>query len=536
MRRVAFLLLCCAAFATGAQAQAPCCSVTAINAATGVVSAKVSANSAVFQFKVTNANLLKELRVGQGVYANFMTHQISLDGKTIAGPITSGAQGPAPAPVAPLPPVAARAPQLPSASQPPASAPPKAMAPANKPPLGGSAPPTSASNGAPSGPSSPPYIATPQGAIKAELSSISLSVVSRTNISLANDTDSCAFTGKINPASACDLWEFSPITLAAIGNYSNGTSEPLTTAKWSRSNAGNPLVTITDAGSGNVTLMGIASGNTTITASAGSLSASLPVTVFSPVAISIACLTACTNVPAGQGDGGEATFLLVKPGLMLLANGGGLSNAATEQSTVQFGAMALTTENCNQGNCSYFVSKAAKLFLNGPANVATLSATGLATVQAVGTVRIAATFPGDYPSTCTTAGISGPSQVPAGLNCATLIVLPLTSITVFSPVHSTAVGQAIQFRANTLAGNWSGGGCAGPACGDFDLGRVVTWTSSAPAVATVNSTGLVTATGVGTTTITASVSTGSTTAKGAGFTSTSTTGHVTGSQTLIVTN
>jgi len=115
MKRVVVLLLCCAAFAAGAQAQAPCCSVTAINAATGIVSAKVNASAETFQFKLTNANLLKELRVGEGVYANFTTHQVSLDGKTIAGPITSGPQAPAPTPAAP-PPLAKAVPVTPSAA------------------------------------------------------------------------------------------------------------------------------------------------------------------------------------------------------------------------------------------------------------------------------------------------------------------------------------------------------------------------------------------------------------------------------------
>jgi hypothetical protein len=49
----------------------------------------VNATGGVFQFRVTNANLLNGLRVGQGVYANFGAKQVSLDGKspccTIAG-------------------------------------------------------------------------------------------------------------------------------------------------------------------------------------------------------------------------------------------------------------------------------------------------------------------------------------------------------------------------------------------------------------------------------------------------------------------
>jgi hypothetical protein len=137
MKRAALLLLCCAAFATGAQAQAPCCSVTAINAATGIVSAKVNANGEAFQFRVANLNLLKELRIGVGVYANFATHEVSLDGKTIAGPITSGpASAPvtAPAPKPALPPPASAPVARPAPTAAPPTPTPSAGAPIAAPP------------------------------------------------------------------------------------------------------------------------------------------------------------------------------------------------------------------------------------------------------------------------------------------------------------------------------------------------------------------------------------------------------------------
>jgi hypothetical protein len=138
MKRVALLLLFCAGFAIAARAQAPCCSVTAINAATGIVSAKVNANGEAFQFKVANANLLKELRIGTGVYANFTTHEVSLDGKIIAGPITAGpASAPVPAPAARP---AVPSPASPPLARPAAAAPPTAPA---------SAPSAEASLGAP---------------------------------------------------------------------------------------------------------------------------------------------------------------------------------------------------------------------------------------------------------------------------------------------------------------------------------------------------------------------------------------------------
>ena len=58
----------------------PCCEVTSVDAARGVVTAKVSSSGQSFQFAVKDASMLKSLRVGQGVYSNFKTHQVSVDG------------------------------------------------------------------------------------------------------------------------------------------------------------------------------------------------------------------------------------------------------------------------------------------------------------------------------------------------------------------------------------------------------------------------------------------------------------------------
>ncbi len=98
-------------------AQTPaCCTITAIEAGTGLVSAKVTANGNVFQFKVATPAVLASLKLGQGVYANFTTRQVSLDGRAACCAITSGPQAPiavpgpvrAPAAVpAPAPPPAA---------------------------------------------------------------------------------------------------------------------------------------------------------------------------------------------------------------------------------------------------------------------------------------------------------------------------------------------------------------------------------------------------------------------------------------------
>jgi lysozyme len=101
----------------------PCCAITAINASTGVVTAKVNANGNIFQFQVTNAALLNSLKVGQGVYANFPANQVSVDGTTVCCAITAPPAPPPPAPSAsePPPPAANKpAPSLPAA---PAAAP-----------------------------------------------------------------------------------------------------------------------------------------------------------------------------------------------------------------------------------------------------------------------------------------------------------------------------------------------------------------------------------------------------------------------------
>jgi Cu/Ag efflux protein CusF len=58
----------------------PCCDITSINAATGVVTARNNANGQSFQFKVSDANLLRSLKTGQGIYANFTTQKVSVDG------------------------------------------------------------------------------------------------------------------------------------------------------------------------------------------------------------------------------------------------------------------------------------------------------------------------------------------------------------------------------------------------------------------------------------------------------------------------
>lgn len=129
------------------QTPAACCSITAIQATTGVVSAKVTTSGQVFQFTVTTPRTLAALRIGQGVFANFTTRRVSLDGRSTCCAITSGPTAPAVAPP-PAPPVSPVAPRPTPPPAPPAAAPAPAPQPARPAPAPAPSPPGVAAAGA----------------------------------------------------------------------------------------------------------------------------------------------------------------------------------------------------------------------------------------------------------------------------------------------------------------------------------------------------------------------------------------------------
>lgn len=67
-----------------ADAADPCCGITAIEARTGMVTAKETATGRTFQFQVAGVKALKGLTVGQRIHADFTTMKVSLrpDGAT----------------------------------------------------------------------------------------------------------------------------------------------------------------------------------------------------------------------------------------------------------------------------------------------------------------------------------------------------------------------------------------------------------------------------------------------------------------------
>jgi hypothetical protein len=88
---VSFTLLCLLVAPAGAQVlpAAPCCGIAAIDAKTGIVTGKVHQTGQTFTFELQSKQQTSQLKIGQGVYANFTTKQVSLDGRTIAGKILS---------------------------------------------------------------------------------------------------------------------------------------------------------------------------------------------------------------------------------------------------------------------------------------------------------------------------------------------------------------------------------------------------------------------------------------------------------------
>src|SRR6266699_5504982 len=80
-------------FVPQANAGEPCCQITKIDSRTGVVTAQDRTTGHTFQFTASPA-VLQKLKVGQGVYANYKTRQLSLDGKNACCNIVNVGGGP----------------------------------------------------------------------------------------------------------------------------------------------------------------------------------------------------------------------------------------------------------------------------------------------------------------------------------------------------------------------------------------------------------------------------------------------------------
>src|SRR5436309_6477415 len=142
--------------------------------------------------------------------------------------------------------------------------------------------------------------------------------------------------------------------------------------------------------------------------------------------------------------------------------------------TVLLGQTVQMTATPKDANGSPLAGRAVTWASSAPA-AATVSASGLVTAVGAGSATI----------TATSEGKNGTSAI-------TVTVVPVATVTVSPASKSLNAGATVQLTATTK-----------DSAGNVLTGRLVTWSSSAPAVATVSASGLVTAVAVGSATITA---------------------------------
>ena len=217
----------------------------------------------------------------------------------------------------------------------------------------------------------------------------------------------------------------------ATGTFSDGSTQNLSsTATWNSSAATVATINTT----GLATAVGV--GSTTIQATSGAISGSTSLTVTAATLASIAVTPINPSIAKG--------------------------------STQQFTATGTFSDGSTQNLSSTATWSSSAL------GVATINTTGLATAVGVGSTTIQAT----------SGAISGSTSL-------TVTAATLASIAVTPINPSIAKGSTQQF---TATGTFSDGSTQ-------NLSSTATWSSSAATVATINTTGLATAVGVGSTTI-----------------------------------
>ncbi len=173
-----------------------------------------------------------------------------------------------------------------------------------------------------------------------------------------------------------------------------------------------------------------------------------------------------TITASSEGKSGTASLTVLVPVANVLVS-------PTSDSLVVNGSIQLTATPVDAGN-NPLAGRTVTWGSSNPA-AATVSATGV--VTATGN-------PGTTTITATSEGKSGTSVI--------TVYVPVASVTVAPPTSSVTVGNTTTLTATTL-----------DASSNPLTGRLITWNSLNPTVATVSPTGLVTVVGRGTATITA---------------------------------
>lgn len=316
-------------------------------------------------------------------------------------------------------------------------------------------------------------------------------------------------------ATSLDLVIGTSGTLTATVRDANGNALSGRRVTWTSSA---PATASVDSG-GKVTSVAI--GTATINASSEGVSAAATVTVRPVPVASVVVTPAATNLVIGgvitlaasprdaSGNplaGRVITWQSSAPGVATVGANGDVTAVAvgtadvtatiegvSGKATVTVSAVPVATVAVGPANASIVQGATVQLtatpkdnggaalagrtvtWTSSDASVASVSATGLVTGLAPGSATI-------------TAGAEGKT----GTAAIVVTPAPVASISVTPSSASLAVGDNIPLTANTL-----------DAQGNPLSGRVIVWSSSAPSVATVSATGVVTAVGPGTTSVTA---------------------------------
>ena len=311
------------------------------------------------------------------------------------------------------------------------------------------------------------------------------------------------------------------LPLTATGTFSIGPTQVLSSVSWSSSAAGVSTVSNDVSNSGYLTTT--AQGTATLTATALGISGSTTVTVPAPSLLSITVSPQSAFIPLGTSqqlsvsgiysDGSVQDLTLIalwsssSPSASVSGTGvvsGASRGTATVQAsygsaisstTVTVGAPALISIAISPSNASIALGTSQQYQVIGtytdsttqditnavewswlPANIVTVSSTGLASASSRGTVTVQAAL----------GTVSGSALL-------TVTPAALTSVTI-SPSNSTIdIGGTEQLSASGTYSNFS----------STDLTASSTWASSNPSIATVSPTGFMTAIASGTVTITA---------------------------------
>ena len=180
-----------------------------------------------------------------------------------------------------------------------------------------------------------------------------------------------------------------------------------------------------------------------------------------------------TIVATSDGKSGSAAITVTNPAPTPVASV--TVSPSTASLTVGQGVRLVATTKDSAGNT---LSGRAVTWSSSAPSIATVDSTGYVTAVAAGSATITATSEGKSG----TAAITASNPAPA----------PVSSVTVTPSTLSLSVGQGAQLQATTK-----------DSAGTVLTGRSITWASSNSAVASVNSTGYVTAVGGGTATISA---------------------------------